>query len=193
MSNGHRRGDAYDSDFVLDVLLFCELFPEMSDRDVAARFAISHGTVGNWRNSDMSVHAIAARRYLKGFHRRKMSMNAEFVLAGNIIFCDLLRQDTSSNPIREIFCELFDSDEYLNSSYISKFLDRNHLSLKSVTVLHALEKLPNSLQILSDYISDVRSFNCPPDRIFNLDLCSIYSDSRFVRHALTLASKEGSL
>lgn len=155
----------------------------LSDREVAIKFGISHGTVSNWKNSDMSIEAVEARRRVKGLHRRKISKNAELIFAGNIVYCDLIRLDTSTNAIRNMFCELFDTDEYLNKSYMSKFLDRNHLSLKSVTILHALEKIPDSIRILSNFIVDVRSFNCPADRMINFDLASIYSDARFILHA----------
>lgn len=178
-----RRGVAYSTDFVDRVLLFCDAFPEVSERDVATAFGISARSISNWKRLDMSPEGVALRRKLKGAPHRFVNEDGEFVLAGNILYNDLLRLDTSTPAILDMFPILFDYYGPVNKRYLSKVLERNHLSLRSAVAVHGHEISPGAAQKLSSFIQSVRNFNVPPEFIVNIDLTSVYSDARYVKHA----------
>jgi len=99
------------------------------------------------------------------------------------LYNDLLRLDTSVPAIKDMFPVLFDYEKDINKSFISRFLDRNHLSMRSVVAMHPGEDSPTSAQLISGYLDSVRRMGVYPENIVNIDLTSVYSDARYVKHA----------
>lgn len=131
----------------------------------------------------MSEEAVASRRKAKGSAHRFLTEDGEFVVSGNILYNDLLRLDSSVPAIRDMFQIIFDYNGQVKKSYISKFLDRNHLSMRSVVAVHSHEAAPTSINLLGGYIGSARDFGVPPENMLDIDLSSVYSDARFVLHA----------
>lgn len=86
-------------------------------------------TIMNWDTLDMRPEAILYRQSLKA-RARKFTLEEESILAGWVIYNDLTMQSTTTGSFREFVFLYF--GEFMQSSYISKFMDRNFLSLKLV-------------------------------------------------------------
>lgn len=134
---------------------------------------------------DMSADAVAARSAHKGSESRLLSPEERTLLAGNILFEDLLRHDTSTGAIRNMADEISGAELSLTNSFLSKYLVSEHLSLRSAVGAHPSERLSSKREELSDFIHYVRNVTdgIPADRVINLDPTSVYSDSRYIRQA----------
>lgn len=71
----------------------------------------------------------------------------------------------------------------VKGSWISRFLDRNHLSRRTFTAAHPSERNCDSVYELISFLNDVRRLNLSADRIVNIDPTSVYSDARYVKQA----------
>lgn len=89
----------------------------------------SHVTIANWDHLDMSPDAILERKIAQR-KPRKFTTFEETILAGFIIYRDLTYQPTTTGIFREFVYTYF--AEYVSPSFITKFMTRNHLSLKLV-------------------------------------------------------------
>ncbi len=133
----------------------------------------------------MSAGAVAARSAHKGSESRLLSPEERTLLAGNILFEDLLRHDTSTGAIRNMADEISGVELSLTNSFLSKYLVSEHLSLRSAVGAHPSERLSSKREELLNFIHYVRNVTdgIPADRVINLDPTSVYSDSRYIRQA----------
>jgi hypothetical protein len=134
---------------------------------------------------DMSEDAIDKRAVNKGSSNRLLSKFERTLLAGNILFKDMCRHDTSTGAIRNMADCIAGFELLLNKSWISKFLASEHLSLRSAVGAHPSERLASKKDELSAFLNLVRSVTdgVPDDRVVNFDFTSVYSTSLYVRQA----------
>ena len=95
----------------------------------------------NWDTLDMSKNGIARRAAAKA-RVRKFSQVEEEILVGWILYQDLAMFSSTTSKFREFVGTYF--GKFLNSSYISKFMSRWHLSLKLVGNASSREALKRS-------------------------------------------------
>lgn len=164
-------------------LLLSDLVPDLTNTEIARAVGVrSKETIRSWKNLDMSGNARATRLQNRCDAHRILTPSEEQILAGAILYRDLLRLDTTTIRIRKLIFSMFRIDG-VYPSYISRFLDRNHLSLRLPTVCHTAERRAASVDELTKYLQEIRSLGVPPDRIVNIDPTSVYSDVRFVKQA----------
>lgn len=174
----------YDQSVVDDALFMIDLFPSLSNASIASMVGVrSPETIRLWRRQDMSWHARRARIASRNSWRRILSSEQELIMAGRIIYLDVLRRDSSTLSIRRSLQSLFVPPQRIHASYISRFLKRQHLSMRYAVLTHAAERHPSKFDELVQYLDEIRAMNIPPDRIINIDATSVYSDARFVKQA----------
>ncbi len=126
----------------------------------------SANTIARWDHSDMSPHAVNYRLSNKAA-KSLFSVLEERIFAGWVIYQDLTLQGSTTFNFKEFVFAYF--GRRTSSSYISKFMKRNRLSLKQVgranrneifetTIDTAVTFLETLERVLSDY-------NFRPDQI----------------------------
>lgn len=71
----------------------------------------------------------------------------------------------------------------LESSFLSKFHKRHHLSLKIPAKSNKTEYDATAVQDGAAFISHIRRLRRDPEQIVVLDKTNLYSDTRFKKHA----------
>lgn len=138
-------------------------------RSIAEKVGVfSHVTISNWDKLDMSPDAILERSRLKA-PKTKFTLDEERIICGWVIYQDLTLQSTTTGVFKEFVFNYF--GQLLTPSFISKFLDRNYLSMKMVG--NAKEKeLTNRDEIIEESVSwleslagYIRHYNLSLDKI----------------------------
>lgn len=184
---GH-HGLAYGQEVVEAALDLAQFVPQLTNQEIATLIGVpDESTIRSWRSRDMSPEAMEERRLSKGLPHRLLRPTQELILAGCILLHDLLRLDTSTAAIRSMALRLFGLKK-LQSSWISAFCSRNHISLRSFVVAHAAELRAPMVDSITLCLASIQSLHLPPDRIVNMDLTSVYSMARYVLQAAPVGS-----
>lgn len=174
----------YAEDVVEQALLLVDLYPSLSNATVAKEVGVlSKETIRTWKSLDMSPEARDQRHNNKGKYNRILTHPQCLILAGRIVCRDLLRLDTSTNSIQAAMVDMFSIRRHVFGSFITRFLERNHLSMRSAITTHPAELSKAKSDELISYFTTLRELGLPPSRVVNIDPTSVYSDARFVLQA----------
>ncbi len=109
----------------------------------------SPNTIARWDHLDMSSLAINTRLANKAA-KRKFSIAEERVLSGWVIFKDLTLESSTTLNFTEFALTYFGRS--MSASFISKFMKRNHLSLKQVGKANRNELLEKTIDTAVSFL-----------------------------------------
>lgn len=145
----------------------------------------SPNTIARWDHLDMSYLAVNTRLANKAA-KRKFTIAEEKVLAGWVIFKDLTLESSTTLNFTEFVLTYFGRS--VSASFISKFMSRNHLSLKQVGGANRNELLDTTIDTAVNFLESFERVICQygfrPDQIKVFDKTYLMTSPwhKFVKH-----------
>jgi hypothetical protein len=113
---------------------------------------------------------------------KKFSSHQELIIAGWAVFRDQSRLPTLTTMLKEFVFKEFQVD--LNPSWIriTRFVERQHLSLQRPSNMTEAENSEDLRQQGIEFIKMIRGLKKEPHQIVALDKTSFYGDARFIKN-----------
>jgi hypothetical protein len=128
---------------------------------------------------DMSKAAREERR-LKRAHNRLLSVTQERLIVGWVLQRTIQSKSSTTAELRKFIATHF--QKTVSSSWITKFLHRHDLSLRSAQqakpLLHDKQAFNDALH----FLNDLHARHLQPHQIACLDKTGIYSDVKRIKH-----------
>lgn len=115
----------------------------------------STNTISRWDHLDMTPSAVLSRM-TKKIPPRKFSKEEESILSGWVVYKDLTLESSTTDNFKEFTTTYFGRS--VNSSYISKFMKRNKLSLKQVGKAHYTELYSETIEKAVNFLETIERF-----------------------------------
>jgi hypothetical protein len=145
----------------------------------------SPNTISRWDHSDMSLFAINGRLANKAA-KSKFSTEEERILSGWVIYKDLTFESSTTFNFSEFVLTYF--GRAMSPSFITKFMKRNHLSLKQVGNAKRSELLDSTIDSAVSFLETletvVSDYHYRPDQIKVFDKTYLMTSPwhKFVKH-----------
>lgn len=179
------KGKAYDSKTVAEakrLLALHSRYPNNQNltlRQIAARVGVSPATLTRWSQLPMDEGHREARQKQKG-HNRKLSHEAQMVVAGWIVARTRAHKPTQSRDLHEFVRHAFGVT--VSPAWVTRFIHCHHFSFQTPSKILHHEEDPDALEKGAQFIQFIRAKNKQPEQIVVIDKCKFYSDVRYVRH-----------
>jgi len=111
---------------------------------------------------------------------RLLSIENEKILAGWVVFRDLKRLSTHSDKLKLFAKQAFCVN--VTSGWITRFMDRNHLSLQPPSSMSPRESDEELRTQGVEFLNKLRLRNKNPDQIVAMDKTSFHGDARYVKN-----------
>jgi len=121
----------------------------LSYRAIAVKVGVSADSIHKWDGKDMSSVAIAQRAALKAAPKL-FTLDEEAILAGWIVYKDLVFESSTTFRFKEFASNHFGRE--MSPSFVTKFLDRNHLSMKLPGNAKASESNAETIQKAVEFL-----------------------------------------
>jgi transposase len=140
----------------------------------------SRQTISNWSKLDMSEIGIAKRKQNKGFANRLLTPNQEKIISGWLIIKSILKESVTTLNLRSFVLKEF--GQRISSSWITRYMKRNHFSLKESSIAKGGECIEVKVQEGIDFLKKLRSLGKQPHQIAVMDKTKFYYESRKVKN-----------
>jgi len=157
-----------------------------SIRQIAQILKVKKSNIDRWLKMDMSSEAILKRRLNKGNCNRIISGTQEKIAAGWVIMRSIRKQSCTTQDFKEFLHLAFDIIP--SNSFITRFMNRNHLSLQDTSTAKGAEMMELKFKECVEFIAKLRELKKKPIQIAVIDKTKFYYDEKYVK---TISIKGG--
>lgn len=144
----------------------------------------SKNTISKWDHMEMSAEAIYNR--LKRKAHNKFTPEEEKIIAGWIVCKDLTQESSTTEKFSEFVLTYFGKE--VSASFITRFMRRNHLSLKLVGRAHQAERSQDTfdagVRFFDAFRAIVEKYKVKPQQIHCIDKTYLQTSPyhKYVKH-----------
>ena len=150
----------------------------VSYREISNRTGVSLGAIHKIRTVDMSKRAREERRH-KCAHNRLLSVQQEKLVVGWVLERTIQSKSSTTTDFRNFIAKQF--QRTVSSSWITKFLHRNDLSLRTARPVKALFQNKKTFSNALHFLTDLHARHLQPNQIACLDKTGIYTDVKNIK------------